>query len=40
MEALLRTPATNGTDDEDWRWTQDLALRLGQRYFDSAYCTW
>lgn len=40
MEALLRTPATNGTDDEDWRWTQDLALRLGQRYLDSAYCTW
>lgn len=37
MEALLRTPATKGTDDEDWRWTQDLALRLGQRYFDSAY---
>lgn len=40
MEALLRTPPTSGTDDEDWIWTQDLALRLGQRYFDSAYCTW
>lgn len=24
----------------DWRWTQDLALRLGQRYLDSTYCTW
>lgn len=40
MEALLRTPATHGKDDEDWQWTQDLALRLGQRYFDSAFCTW
>lgn len=40
MEALMRTPATNGADDEDWVWTQELALRLGQRYWDSAYCTW
>lgn len=27
-------------DTEDYRWTQDLALRLGQRYLDSTYCTW
>lgn len=40
MEGLLNTPATNGEEDEDWVWTQDLALRLGQRYLDSAYCTW
>lgn len=40
MEALLKTPPSNGEDDPDWRWTQDLALRLGQRYLDSAYCTW
>lgn len=40
MEGLLNTPATNGEQDEDWIWTQDLALRLGQRYLDSAYCTW
>ncbi|KUI60870.1 Trehalase [Cytospora mali] len=40
MEALLKTPAINGKDDEDWIWTQNLALRLGQRYLDSAFCTW
>ncbi|KAL1872069.1 hypothetical protein Daus18300_004438 [Diaporthe australafricana] len=43
MEALLRTPRAGfeeEDDDDDWAWTQDLALRLGQRYFDSAYCTW
>lgn len=40
MEGLLNTPATNGEDDQDWIWTQDLALRLGQRYLNSAYCTW
>lgn len=40
MEGLLNTPATNGEQDEDWIWTQDLALKLGQRYLDSAYCTW
>lgn len=41
MEALLRT-AEAGMEGggEDWAWAQDLALRLGQRYFDSAYCTW
>lgn len=37
MEALLRTAGDGG---EEWAWAQDLALRLGQRYFDSAYCTW
>lgn len=36
MDALLQTPA----DDEAWAWAHDLALRLGQRYLDSAYCTW
>lgn len=40
IEGLLKTPATNGQQDPDWIWTQDLALRLGQRYLDSAYCTW
>lgn len=41
MEALLRTAGEAGEGgSEDWAWAQDLALRLGQRYFDSAYCTW
>lgn len=40
IEALLKTPATNGVEDPDWVWTQELALRLGQRYLDSAFCTW
>lgn len=39
MEALLRT-AGEGGGGEEWDWARDLALRLGQRYFDSAYCTW
>ncbi|KAJ4414430.1 hypothetical protein N0V82_007937 [Gnomoniopsis sp. IMI 355080] len=36
MDALLQTPS----DDDAWAWAHDLALRLGQRYLDSAYCTW
>lgn len=36
MDALLQTPA----DDAAWAWAHDLALRLGQRYLDSAYCAW
>lgn len=42
MEALLWTAEAGGDGGEsgDWAWAQDLALRLGQRYFDSAYCTW
>lgn len=45
MEALLRTAGEAVGDGEsaggeEWAWAQDLALRLGQRYFDSAYCTW
>lgn len=40
MEGLLQTPATHGEHDKDWLWTQNLALRLAQRYLDSAYCTW
>lgn len=36
MDALLQTPA----NEEAWAWAHDLALRLGQRYLDSAYCTW
>lgn len=36
MDALVQMPI----DDESWAWAHDLALRLGQRYLDSAYCTW
>ncbi|KXS13025.1 glycoside hydrolase family 37 protein [Gonapodya prolifera JEL478] len=38
MQGLLNTPRKNGgTDDKAVR---DLALKLGQRYVDSAFCTW
>lgn len=45
MEALLRMAGEpvgdgDGAGGDEWAWAQDLALRLGQRYFDSAYCTW
>jgi alpha,alpha-trehalase len=45
MKGLLNTPLEVGADDseqttEDYIWTQDLALRLAQRYTDSLYCTW
>lgn len=40
MEGLTRVPATFGEDDVAWTEIQDLALRLGQRYLDSTFCTW
>lgn len=45
MQGLLNTPLEVSEDDdeqttEDYVWTQDLALRLAQRYLDSLYCTW
>jgi alpha,alpha-trehalase len=45
MKGLLNTPLEVNEDDdeqttEDYVWTQDLALRLAQRYLDSLYCTW
>lgn len=45
MQGLLSTPIRgSGEQDEqttqDYMWTQDLALRLAQRYVDSLYCTW
>ncbi len=45
MEGLLNTPLDGGAPGdrqahEDYVWTQDLALRLAQRYVDSAFCTW
>ena len=40
MDGLLNTPATFGEDDPAYQDVQDLALRLGQRYLDSTFCTW
>ncbi|KAF2274729.1 trehalase precursor [Westerdykella ornata] len=38
---LLNTPVDeNEGSDEDYVWTQELALRLAQRYLDSTFCTW
>ncbi len=30
----------NNYNNEDYAWTQTLALRLAQRYLDSTFCTW
>lgn len=44
MQGLLNTPLESASSDnattQDYSWTQDLALRLAQRYVDSTYCTW
>lgn len=40
MQGLLNTPATFGEDDPSYENVHDLALRLGQRYLDSTFCTW
>ena len=43
IQGLLNTPIDSDSDessDEDYVWTQDLALKLAQRYVDSAFCTW
>jgi alpha,alpha-trehalase len=45
MQGLVNTPiesATSGDNQtaEDYIWTQDLALRLAQRYVDATFCTW
>lgn len=40
MEGLRNTPATFGESDPSYRDVQKLALRLGQRYLDSTFCTW
>jgi len=45
MKGLLNAPLesegeTSNATTEDYVWTQDLALRLAQRYLDSTFCTW
>ncbi|CAJ2513388.1 Uu.00g015070.m01.CDS01 [Anthostomella pinea] len=40
MKGLLDTPPTFGEDDPYFVETQDLAVRLAQRFLDSTFCTW
>ncbi|KAI1657822.1 glycoside hydrolase family 37 protein [Daldinia decipiens] len=40
MKGLLKTPATFGKEDPAYLETQDLSLKLAQRYLDSTFCTW
>ncbi len=40
MQGLVNTPATFGEDDSSYGAVKNLALRLGQRYLDSTFCTW
>lgn len=40
MQGLLNTPATFGEEDPSFKDVHALALRLGQRYLDSTFCTW
>ncbi|KAF4123041.1 alpha,alpha-trehalase [Geosmithia morbida] len=40
MASLHGVPATFGEDDPAYLWVRKLALRLGQRYLDSTFCTW
>jgi len=44
MQGLLNTPiesaSENNQTSEDYVWTQDIALRIAQRYVDSTFCTW
>lgn len=40
MQGLQNTPPTFGEDDPAYVSVHELALRLGQRYLDSTFCTW
>ncbi|KAI1467392.1 glycoside hydrolase family 37 protein [Daldinia caldariorum] len=40
IKGLLNTPATFGKEDPAYIETQDLSLKLAQRYLDSTFCTW
>ncbi|KAF2839103.1 glycoside hydrolase family 37 protein [Patellaria atrata CBS 101060] len=45
IQGLLNTPLSSTVDEtqsteDDYIWTQELALNLTQRYLDSAFCTW
>ncbi|KAI1075102.1 glycoside hydrolase family 37 protein [Whalleya microplaca] len=40
MKGLLKTPPTFGSEDPYYVETQNLSLKLAQRYLDSTFCTW
>lgn len=40
MKGLQNTPPTFGEEDPAYESVHELALRLGQRYLDSTFCTW
>lgn len=40
IQGLLNTPLESEGTDDDYVWTQELALKLAQRYLDSTFCTW
>jgi alpha,alpha-trehalase len=40
MAGLQNVHPTFGKDDPDYKAVHELALRLGQRYLDSTFCTW
>lgn len=40
MAGLQNTPATFGEGDPAYKDVHNLALRLGQRYLDTTFCTW
>ena len=40
MKGLQNTPPSFGEDDPAYEAVHKLALRLGQRYLDSTFCTW
>lgn len=40
MEGLQAVPATFGKYDPHYKEVKSLALKLGQRYLDSTFCTW
>jgi alpha,alpha-trehalase len=41
IQGLVNTPLDSAEgSDEDYIWTQETALKLAQRYLDSAFCTW
>lgn len=40
IDGLLSIPESCGEDDPSYAKSQDLALRIAQRYVDSAFCAW
>lgn len=40
MAGLQNTPATFGKDDPAYKEVHEMALKIGQKYLDSTFCTW